>query len=68
MANTLTFELTNRTSPMGWLPRIRKALADYRLYRQTLAELESLSNRELNDLGLSRFAIRQVAYDSVYGD
>ena len=51
----------------GPLARARKALADYRLYRQTLAELGALSNRELNDLGISRFSIREIAYDSVYG-
>ena len=47
--------------------RVRKSLADYRLYRQTRDELENLNARELHDLGLSRFSIRQVAYDSVYG-
>ena len=40
---------------------------DYRLYRRTLTELDSLSNRQLRDLGLSRHSVCQVAYDSVYG-
>jgi uncharacterized protein YjiS (DUF1127 family) len=66
MANTLTYELNSIAATAGWLARTRRAIADYRLYRQTLAELEALSPRELRDLGLSRFAIRQVAYDSVY--
>ncbi len=35
--------------------------ARYRLYRQTVHELSSLSNRELNDLGLSRAMIRGIA-------
>lgn len=55
------------TSNPGVIARLRKALADYRLYRRTLAELESLSSRELRDLGLSRFSIREIAHDSVYG-
>ena len=44
-----------------------KAWTQYRTYRRTLAELESLSNRELRDLGVSRHSIRQIARDSVYG-
>ena len=49
----------------------RKSLAgrfaSYRMYRQTLAELESLGAHELEDLGLARGTIREVAYRSVYG-
>jgi uncharacterized protein YjiS (DUF1127 family) len=51
----------------GPLGRARKAFADYRRYRQTVAELAALNNRELRDLGISRFSIREVAHDSVYG-
>lgn len=36
-------------------------------YRKTLAELEALSAHELDDLGLARGTIREVAYRSVYG-
>lgn len=42
-------------------------LARYRTYRQTLAELHSLSIRERNDLGLGSENLRAVAYRSVYG-
>jgi uncharacterized protein YjiS (DUF1127 family) len=64
----LTYELNDSgVGGLGWLARVRKSLADYRLYRQTRDELENLNARELRDLGLSPFAIRQVAYDSVYG-
>ena len=42
----------------GLFAGIRKAFADYRLYRRTLDELEGLSNRELRDLGLSRISVR----------
>ena len=64
MAHALTYE---HSRGLGTLARARKAFADYRLYRRTVAELATLSNRELNDLGVSRFAIRQIAHDSVYG-
>lgn len=36
----------------------------YRMYRQTLNGLSELSNRELNDLGLSRANLRSVAWES----
>lgn len=40
--------------------------ARYRVYRDTLAELQSLSERELADLGLSRSMLRRVAYHAAY--
>jgi uncharacterized protein YjiS (DUF1127 family) len=52
----------------GLFARLSGAISDYRLYRRTLAELEGLSNRDLRDLGISRFSVRQVAYDAVYGN
>lgn len=55
------------TAPSGLFARISTAIADYRLYRKTIDELQGLTNRELQDLGLSRFSIRQIAFDSVYG-
>ena len=67
MASTTTFDSTRARGGHGLFAGIRRAFVDYRLYRQTLGELEGLSNRELRDLGLSRLSIRQVAYDSVYG-
>jgi uncharacterized protein YjiS (DUF1127 family) len=51
----------------GWLAGVRQAFADYRRYRQTVEELNALSDRELADLDIARFAIRDVARDSVYG-
>lgn len=38
-----------------------------RVYRQTLAELSALSDRDLSDLGLHRSLIRAVAKDAAYG-
>jgi len=69
MANTMTYELgnTGAAGVSGLMTRIRKALADYRMYRQTLGELEALNDRELWDLGISRLSIRGIAHDSVYG-
>ncbi len=42
--------------------------ARYRVYRDTLKELERLSDRELDDLGLNALTIRQVAYEAAYAN
>lgn len=69
MTDTLSQTNTAITRPneAGPFARLRKSFADYRLYRKTLNELEGLNDRELSDLGMSRFDLRTVAYDSVYG-
>lgn len=67
MASTSIYDIPRARGGHGFLAGVRKAFADYRLYRQTLAELDGLTDRELRDLGLSRLSIRDVARDSVYG-
>lgn len=37
-------------------------------YNRTVSELNSLSDRELLDLGISRYDIREIAHRHVYGD
>lgn len=49
------------------LSALLRRYADYRLYRHTYAELRSLSDRELGDLGIGRGTLDQVARESVYG-
>ena len=69
MANTMTYEIGQTTAGLSGLwARLSKSFEDYRLYRKTLDELEALNDRELADLGLSRLSIRDVAYESVYGN
>ncbi len=59
------------TSIFSGLEGLRNAIAtrfdQYRTYSNTLRELETLSNRELNDLGLSRHSLRTVAHEAAYG-
>ncbi|WP_109467590.1 DUF1127 domain-containing protein [Albibacillus kandeliae] len=47
---------------------IKDALARRAVYRKTLAELSSLSNRDLGDLGISRSGIRRLALEAAYGN
>lgn len=37
-------------------------------YRQTVSELISMSDRELRDLGFSRYEIHSMVHRHVYGD
>jgi uncharacterized protein YjiS (DUF1127 family) len=43
------------------------ARARRKVYRQTVAELRSLSGRELDDLGIHRSTITRVAFEAAYG-
>lgn len=69
MANAMTYEFGNARfgGAAGWLARARKAVADYALYHRTRSELSALGPRGLDDMGVSRLAIRRIARDSVYG-
>ena len=50
----------------GIINELTLRLQRYRTYRQTLEELESLSDRELADLNLSRSQLRGIAYRAAY--
>ncbi|MFS4582616.1 DUF1127 domain-containing protein [Phaeobacter sp. C3_T13_0] len=64
--------ITTRKGALAFSPRavfdeLKGKIARYRLYRQTIDELSTLSGRELADLGLSRSMLRSVAYEAAYG-
>jgi uncharacterized protein YjiS (DUF1127 family) len=44
---------------------IRKTFKKWAAYQQTVRELASLDNRQLNDLGISRADISRIARDHV---
>lgn len=46
---------------------VREAWTQYRAYRRTLAELRSLSRRQLRDLDIDSSAIDAAARRAVYG-
>ncbi|WP_128515740.1 DUF1127 domain-containing protein [Tabrizicola thermarum] len=43
------------------------AIAQRRVYAQTVAELNALTDRELADLGISRLRIAEIAREAAYG-
>ena len=55
-----------------WLEVRKKAAAEGRAQRsayfRTLHELERSSNRDLDDIGISRLSIKEIAYEAAYGD
>lgn len=46
---------------------VKVAMQRRAIFKQTVAELNALSARELGDLGLSRSNIRSVAFEAAYG-
>lgn len=65
---------TTRVARKGFLDRLlaMKAtmaanLRQRRLYEETVRQLDSLTDRELSDLGISRLSIRDIALEAAYG-
>ncbi len=58
--------LTERFSAIR--AQLSEKAAKRKVYRTTLSELESLSTRDLADLGLSRSMIKGIAYEAAYGN
>lgn len=49
------------------LAEFRVARAKHAVYRRTVSELASLSDRDLADLGIGRGSIRAIAREAAYG-
>lgn len=65
---------TTRASDFNLIERFNAFRADLsekaaqrKVFRQTFNELSDLTNRELNDLGISRSAIKRIAIEAAYG-
>ncbi len=52
----------------AFVDSIRQARAKAAEYNRTYSELQSLSNRELDDIGLRRCDIADIAHYHVYGN
>lgn len=61
-----TVENFSRRSRRGVFGGLTKRWAQYRTYNQTLNELESLSEREMIDLGIKPSQLRAIAYRAAY--
>lgn len=46
---------------------VKAALARRAVYNQTVRELQSLSSRDLSDLGISHYNIADIAREAAYG-
>ena len=64
-ANGLGRAVASKFSAM--VETVRTSIAQHRTYRRTLAELENLGRRELNDLGLNKHGLHKIAYEAAYG-
>lgn len=54
-------------APTRWFAEFHQAWTRLRAYRDTLAELDAMSERELADIGINRHSIREIAREAVYG-
>ncbi|WP_461425345.1 DUF1127 domain-containing protein [Gymnodinialimonas sp.] len=71
---TMAYLTGNRTytAPLGQrLADVRanamQAYSNWRVYRNTLAELQDLSMREMADLGINPSMIKRIAMEAAYG-
>ncbi len=70
----MAYVSTNRMPRKGFADRLSAvrdtvltAMNQRRIYARTVAELNSLSDRDLADLGISRLGIAAVAHEAAYG-
>jgi uncharacterized protein YjiS (DUF1127 family) len=70
-SNTMAYVNTTRAVRKGLLADLKdmvvSAIQARRVYTRTVTELNALSDRELNDLGISRISIPAVAREAAYG-
>jgi len=55
-----------------WFEAGKKSATEHRAqrsaYLRTLHALQSMPDRDLADIGISRLSIKEIAYDAAYGD
>lgn len=66
MSSLVQNKTLNASFEASWLQGLRTRFQQYRVYRNTLNELRTLSDRELADLGLHRSMLRRIAYQAAY--
>lgn len=70
----MAYVTNNRThaAPLGqrlsdFRDAAKTAYSNWRVYRTTLNELQSLSMREMTDLGINPSMIKRIALEAAYG-
>jgi len=51
----------------AWRETVATAIQQRRVYDRTVTELNTLSDRDLTDLGISRLSIADIAREAAYG-
>ncbi|SES14772.1 protein of unknown function [Tranquillimonas rosea] len=64
---TRRYDATLTGSAGGIMDNLQERWTRWRLYRRTLTELQSLTTRELADLGIGRSQVRGIALEAAYG-
>ncbi|MEM1065682.1 MAG: DUF1127 domain-containing protein [Pseudomonadota bacterium] len=52
---------------MGFSQRLKQAARNYAEYRRIVGEIESMSLREADDIGINRADAARIAHRAVYG-
>lgn len=63
--HALNVDITHRIAEK--FKAVSARLDSYRVYRETLTELNSLSDRELQDIGIHYSMIKAIARETAYG-
>jgi uncharacterized protein YjiS (DUF1127 family) len=68
MAHVIHLDHDLPAVPGGLFARLSRAVQNLREYLATREELNALSDRELEDLGISRLEIAEIAREAAYGN
>ena len=63
-AGTWRGDLHETSRLQALVARLQRRFAAYQLYRQTYDELQLLSDRDLDDIGIARCDVRRIARQS----
>lgn len=63
---TMAVDKINIPSLKAWLAKFEQHRARRKVYRATVKELNKLTDRELNDIGINRSMIHSVAMETHY--
>lgn len=62
----MAIDKLNITPLKSWLAKFAQGSLNRRVYRQTVKELNGLTDRELKDIGITRSMIHSIAMETHY--